>query len=193
MKWYHFHFLRTKNGSCSFLSLVSCAYFFLLNAFQKRNGYNQGKRRMNSRTSNAQQDEVIRRTVYVSDIDQQVNSCTFLASYCSLFCRFGVFFLCTDWCLVNCFSTFLYVRLLKSSLQDFFLLVDRYLVFYFVLIFSFEFDNNSAYALKLFTFLFGQRLLIAVSVVILTLFSVLPLLNSLMKVLSQAYEFYIDW
>lgn len=39
---------------------------------RKRNGYSQGRRRMNSRTSNAQQDEVIRRTVYVSDIDQQV-------------------------------------------------------------------------------------------------------------------------
>lgn len=39
---------------------------------RKRNGYSQGKRRMNCRTSNAQQDEVIRRTVYVSDIDQQV-------------------------------------------------------------------------------------------------------------------------
>ncbi|KAJ0045718.1 hypothetical protein Pint_05177 [Pistacia integerrima] len=39
---------------------------------RKRNGYSQGRRRMNSRTSNAQHDEVIRRTVYVSDIDQQV-------------------------------------------------------------------------------------------------------------------------
>ncbi|KAL5737078.1 hypothetical protein ACOSP7_031530 [Xanthoceras sorbifolium] len=39
---------------------------------RKRNGYSQGRRRMNSRTSNAQQEEVIRRTVYVSDIDQQV-------------------------------------------------------------------------------------------------------------------------
>lgn len=29
---------------------------------------------MNGRTSNAQQDEVIRRTVYVSDIDHQVNN-----------------------------------------------------------------------------------------------------------------------
>ncbi|KAL5737076.1 hypothetical protein ACOSQ2_031864 [Xanthoceras sorbifolium] len=39
---------------------------------RKKNGYSQGRRRMNSRTSNAQQEEVIRRTVYVSDIDQQV-------------------------------------------------------------------------------------------------------------------------
>ncbi|XP_075493217.1 polyadenylate-binding protein-interacting protein 12-like isoform X1 [Primulina tabacum] len=43
------------------------------NSFRrKRNGYPQGKRRMNSRTSMAQSDDVIRRTVYVSDIDHQV-------------------------------------------------------------------------------------------------------------------------
>ncbi|XP_073159295.1 polyadenylate-binding protein-interacting protein 12-like isoform X2 [Henckelia pumila] len=42
------------------------------NSFRrKRNGYPQGKRRMNSR-SMAQSDDVIRRTVYVSDIDHQV-------------------------------------------------------------------------------------------------------------------------
>ncbi|KAJ9174340.1 hypothetical protein P3X46_017373 [Hevea brasiliensis] len=39
---------------------------------RKKNNYNQGRRRMNSRTGMAQRDEVIRRTVYVSDIDQQV-------------------------------------------------------------------------------------------------------------------------
>ncbi|KAK9122299.1 hypothetical protein Syun_019916 [Stephania yunnanensis] len=39
---------------------------------RKKNGFNQGKRRMNSRTSMAQRDEIIRRTVYVSDIDHQV-------------------------------------------------------------------------------------------------------------------------
>ncbi|XP_077234163.1 polyadenylate-binding protein-interacting protein 12-like [Tasmannia lanceolata] len=39
---------------------------------RKKNNYIQGKRRMNSRTSNAQREEIIRRTVYVSDIDHQV-------------------------------------------------------------------------------------------------------------------------
>ncbi|KMS96304.1 hypothetical protein BVRB_000180 isoform A [Beta vulgaris subsp. vulgaris] len=39
---------------------------------RRRNGYGQGKRRMNNRTSMAQREDVIRRTVYVSDIDQQV-------------------------------------------------------------------------------------------------------------------------
>ncbi|KAJ8774509.1 hypothetical protein K2173_016955 [Erythroxylum novogranatense] len=39
---------------------------------RKKNAYNQGRRRMNSRTSMAQREEIIRRTVYVSDIDQQV-------------------------------------------------------------------------------------------------------------------------
>ncbi|XP_074557845.1 polyadenylate-binding protein-interacting protein 12-like [Curcuma longa] len=41
--------------------------------WRTKNGYGQGKRRrMNSRTSQAQRDEVIKRTVYVADIDQQV-------------------------------------------------------------------------------------------------------------------------
>ncbi|CAH9123402.1 unnamed protein product [Cuscuta epithymum] len=39
---------------------------------QKKNGYTNGKRRLNNRTSLAQREEVIRRTVYVSDIDHQV-------------------------------------------------------------------------------------------------------------------------
>ncbi|XP_024364565.1 polyadenylate-binding protein-interacting protein 8 isoform X2 [Physcomitrium patens] len=40
---------------------------------RKKNGFNQvNKRRVNSRTSRAQREDSIRRTVYVSDIDQQV-------------------------------------------------------------------------------------------------------------------------
>ncbi|KAK4362865.1 hypothetical protein RND71_018106 [Anisodus tanguticus] len=39
---------------------------------RKRNGYGLGRRRMNVRTSMAQREEVIRRTVYVSDVDHQV-------------------------------------------------------------------------------------------------------------------------
>ncbi|KAK4403707.1 Polyadenylate-binding protein-interacting protein 12 [Sesamum angolense] len=43
------------------------------NSFRrKKNGYTNGKRRVNSRTSMAQREDVIRRTVYVSDIDHQV-------------------------------------------------------------------------------------------------------------------------
>ncbi|KAJ6829808.1 polyadenylate-binding protein-interacting protein 11-like isoform X1 [Iris pallida] len=38
----------------------------------RKNAYSQGRRRMNNRTSAAQREEVIRRTVHVSDIDQQV-------------------------------------------------------------------------------------------------------------------------
>ncbi|GLT64636.1 hypothetical protein SLA2020_371160 [Shorea laevis] len=39
---------------------------------RRKKSYGQGKRKMNSRTSMAQREEIIRRTVYVSDIDQQV-------------------------------------------------------------------------------------------------------------------------
>ncbi|EFJ23027.1 hypothetical protein SELMODRAFT_56081, partial [Selaginella moellendorffii] len=38
----------------------------------QQNGYNTGKKRYNNRQSKAQREECIRRTVYVSDIDQQV-------------------------------------------------------------------------------------------------------------------------
>ncbi|XP_030934292.1 polyadenylate-binding protein-interacting protein 12-like isoform X1 [Quercus lobata] len=39
---------------------------------RRKNGYIQGKRRMNGRMTPAQREAMIRRTVYVSDIDQQV-------------------------------------------------------------------------------------------------------------------------
>ncbi|RZC91506.1 hypothetical protein C5167_027568 [Papaver somniferum] len=39
---------------------------------RKRFSYSQGRRKMNTRTRMAQREDVIRRTVYVSDIDQQV-------------------------------------------------------------------------------------------------------------------------
>ncbi|KAJ8558093.1 hypothetical protein K7X08_004859 [Anisodus acutangulus] len=39
---------------------------------RKKNVYGYGRRRMNTRTSMAQREDVIRRTVYVSDIDHQV-------------------------------------------------------------------------------------------------------------------------
>lgn len=42
------------------------------NAARRKKNYGQVKRRISSRTSMAQQEEIVRRTVYVSDIDQQV-------------------------------------------------------------------------------------------------------------------------
>lgn len=39
---------------------------------RRKSNFGQGRRRMNSRTSMAQREEIIRRTVYVSDIDHQV-------------------------------------------------------------------------------------------------------------------------
>ncbi|CAI0453282.1 unnamed protein product [Linum tenue] len=43
------------------------------NTKRQKNNFNQGRRRTNSRRNMAQREEVIRRTVYVSDIDQQVS------------------------------------------------------------------------------------------------------------------------
>ncbi|GLJ18522.1 hypothetical protein SUGI_0329260 [Cryptomeria japonica] len=42
------------------------------NGNRRKNKYNQGKRRVNGRTLRAQREDSVKRTVYVSDIDQQV-------------------------------------------------------------------------------------------------------------------------
>ncbi|RWW33326.1 hypothetical protein GW17_00001964 [Ensete ventricosum] len=59
---------QVRNGGVLPILMFWCAFL------QKKNGHgDDGKqRRMYSRTSLAQRDEVIRRTVYVSDIDHQV-------------------------------------------------------------------------------------------------------------------------
>ncbi|KAK9062351.1 hypothetical protein SSX86_019537 [Deinandra increscens subsp. villosa] len=44
----------------------------VLSTRRKKGNFNHGKRRMNNRTNMAQREDVIRRTVHVSDIDQQV-------------------------------------------------------------------------------------------------------------------------
>lgn len=41
--------------------------------FQRRSGYNQGRRRLNGRAFRAQREDSIRRTVYVSEIDHNVS------------------------------------------------------------------------------------------------------------------------
>lgn len=56
----------------SFLVLTAWLCFLII---QRKNNYsNGGKRRMNTRTSMAQRQEIIRRTVYVTDIDRQVKT-----------------------------------------------------------------------------------------------------------------------
>jgi len=64
--------------ACCCLIMEPIVDFFNRFELQRRNNYGQGKRRVNSRTSMAQREEVIRRTVYVSDIDQQVLKKLFL-------------------------------------------------------------------------------------------------------------------
>ncbi|KAI3453302.1 hypothetical protein Pfo_009965 [Paulownia fortunei] len=65
-----------------FAENIAAANFMYLNGFAnnngnmgrrgKKTGYNQTKRRVSSRTGMAQREDVIRRTVYVSDIDHQI-------------------------------------------------------------------------------------------------------------------------
>lgn len=68
LKYWLLSFLGGFVPSSYVTDCLSC-----LSYAQKKSNYNNGKRRMNSRTSMAQREDVIRRTVYVSDIDHQVN------------------------------------------------------------------------------------------------------------------------
>lgn len=62
------------SDSASFVKLFDfeCRFCFCYLKKKKSFGPPQGKLRINPRTSIAQREDVIRRTVYVSDIDQQV-------------------------------------------------------------------------------------------------------------------------
>ena len=61
-----------------FYSLIlSC----VINLCQRKNSFNQGRRRMNGRAFRAQREESIRRTVYVSDIDQHVSHLNNVVSF----------------------------------------------------------------------------------------------------------------
>ena len=46
--------------------------YYNTNVLQRKNGYNQGKQRANYKIEMEKREEMTRRTVYVSDIDQQV-------------------------------------------------------------------------------------------------------------------------
>ncbi|KAL1815809.1 hypothetical protein ACET3Z_018383 [Daucus carota] len=50
---------------------------------KRRNGFSQGKRRLNGRAFRAQREDSIRRTVYVSDIDHNVTEEQLAALFCS--------------------------------------------------------------------------------------------------------------
>ncbi|KAF3551735.1 hypothetical protein DY000_02003006 [Brassica cretica] len=86
----------TKQGGVNGFNGVNGGFFTVAGSFLPSNGFGaagyfpvnedggfrrkkpfgqQGKRRMNPRTSMAQREDIIRRTVYVSDIDQQVVDC----------------------------------------------------------------------------------------------------------------------
>lgn len=60
------------NPNTNFINGTTSAFIINNNNTRRRKNNNNGKNRMNSRTSIAQREDSIRRTVYVSDIDQQV-------------------------------------------------------------------------------------------------------------------------
>ena len=70
--------------SLLFLCLMKICAFDIL---QRQNNYNQGGRRLNGRFK-ARREDSVKRTVYVSDIDQHVSKNglnNFLSRWCSLF------------------------------------------------------------------------------------------------------------
>ncbi|KAL8046758.1 hypothetical protein ABFS82_08G198900 [Erythranthe guttata] len=55
----------------------------LPNNRRRRNNYSQGKKRMGGRSARAQREDSVRRTVYVSDIDQNITEERLAALFCS--------------------------------------------------------------------------------------------------------------
>ncbi|GLJ54159.1 hypothetical protein SUGI_1160560 [Cryptomeria japonica] len=64
--------LMYDNHNTNFINGTTSAFIINNNNTRRRKNNYHGKNRMNSRTSIAQREDSIRRTVYVSDIDQQV-------------------------------------------------------------------------------------------------------------------------
>ena len=60
--------MGVKYKVMTFLYTENLCWFIL----QRRSNYNQGKRGLNGSANKAQREDGIRRTVYVSDIDQHV-------------------------------------------------------------------------------------------------------------------------
>ncbi|XVF79291.1 hypothetical protein PTKIN_Ptkin14bG0209700 [Pterospermum kingtungense] len=66
-----YHHNQTKNDNFKVVPLDKQGNENLSNR-RRRNNYNQGRRKLNGRAFRAQRDDSIRRTVYVSDIDQTI-------------------------------------------------------------------------------------------------------------------------
>lgn len=65
---YFIIFLLVSDAMFSLFLIQLCVFFF-----QRKTGYStNGKRRVNHKVDMEKREEMIRRTVYVSDIDQQV-------------------------------------------------------------------------------------------------------------------------
>ncbi|XP_074372368.1 polyadenylate-binding protein-interacting protein 12-like isoform X1 [Apium graveolens] len=65
----HFGYVSADNG---FVMQLNSPVANGISTTRKKTGYGHAKKRVNSMTSVAQREEIIRRTVYVCDIDQQV-------------------------------------------------------------------------------------------------------------------------
>ncbi|KAL6568923.1 Poly(A) RNA polymerase cid13 [Orobanche hederae] len=75
-------YMNMKTNGAYYAESIGAANFMYLNGYAnnnrnmgrrgKKNGYSQTKRRMSTRTGMAQRDDVIKRTVYVSDLDNQI-------------------------------------------------------------------------------------------------------------------------
>ncbi|XP_074372370.1 polyadenylate-binding protein-interacting protein 12-like isoform X3 [Apium graveolens] len=68
----HFGYVSADNG---FVMQLNSPVANGISTTRKKTGYGHAKKRVNSMTSVAQREEIIRRTVYVCDIDQQVVDC----------------------------------------------------------------------------------------------------------------------
>jgi hypothetical protein len=91
---------------------------------QRRNNSTQGRRRLNGRSLKAQREDSVRRTVYVSDIDQHVSELrmAWIKAYVDILCLiFNYDYIKLNY-LYIIFSCF---RLLRSGLQPYSPIVDK--------------------------------------------------------------------
>ncbi|PPE00611.1 hypothetical protein GOBAR_DD02335 [Gossypium barbadense] len=67
-----YHHNPTKSGYHMVLGFDKIAVFYWHYDFKRRSNYNQGRRKLNGKAFRAERDDSIKRTVYVSDIDQTI-------------------------------------------------------------------------------------------------------------------------
>ena len=123
---YHVSWVFNKHDFSYFILIFYYFLKFHLVFWQRRNNYNQGRRRLSGRAFRAQREDSIRRTVYVSDIDQHVSANGRIVIHLLLLLCWILenLFLVLEWCCNNAILC-LQIRSLRSGLLPYLVAVDK--------------------------------------------------------------------